>query len=168
MPTSIKIEIEEEDEEMTDPPSLIDDDLMSVPNPYQYIQDLQKSTTTPNSTFKIKGYVSSTVPPMSYNTGKYSLKVKVEDGTGILVAELSDELIASMIGIPCSSFAANLNSPEGKARNKELLKQMETKLTALEGVLTVHYSSQHSIPTITHINSPTIQEAHDLYYHMVS
>ncbi len=63
-----------------------------------------------------------TVPPLLYNSGKFSLKVRIEDGTSNILAVLSDQVIALLVGISCTVFRENLQSQEGKATNARLLK----------------------------------------------
>jgi hypothetical protein len=47
----------------------------------------------------------------------------------------------------------------GKQANLERLKKLELQLSALEGVVALEYTSSSSIPTITDISNPTLEES---------
>jgi hypothetical protein len=145
------------------------EDATQVPqSPYVSLRDLGEMDpeNREDREFLVKGAVIDTVPPFLFNSGKFSLKVKIDDGTDSVVVELGDQLIASLVGISCSTFRENLKSEEGKMVNAKALKRMETALVDLEGVMSVSFPSNSATPMVSQIVPPTEQQAWDLYRHL--
>jgi len=114
--------------------------------------------------------------------GVYALEVRIEDGTSSVVAAMSDDVVASLIGVPCSEFLgfphppphfttvrqltqpslANLSTREGKLRSQKLMVEMEEKLFYLEALMKIilpgtaeDLNQDIRMPTIVALGQPT-------------
>lgn len=121
--------------------------------PYTYLQNIQLSNGS--ATYTIYGTVFDTVPPLMFNSGKFSLKVKISDGTACIEAKLSDRTIAGLLGMSCAEFQANMKTDAGKQQNSRALKKMESALAAAEGEMDLEVVTDDPLAWITRIETPS-------------
>jgi len=106
--------------------------------PFEYIRDLRPFMATGRKATLKAAAVEILKGSFQYKTGKYSLELKLEDGSEALQATMSDEAVAEMIGVPCTEFKANLlKGLEGINENKRLMRQLELALFNLEGLVDI-------------------------------
>ncbi|KAL3667155.1 hypothetical protein V7S43_008094 [Phytophthora oleae] len=106
--------------------------------PFQYftarlpaLSSLTQPTTTRR--FQIRACIKSVVG-FQFNTGKYQLRVSVEDCTATKEADVAEDFVTRLMGVPCSEFLQTMQTKvqvaHGWAAN------MQFALMNLEGVMT--------------------------------
>ncbi|KAE8897331.1 hypothetical protein PF005_g6488 [Phytophthora fragariae] len=114
--------------------------------PFQYftarLPALSVSLLSTTSTrFQIRACIKSVVG-FQFNTGRYQLRVSVEDCTATKEADVAEDFVARLMGVPCSEFLQTMQTKvqvaHGWAAN------MQFALMKLEGVMTFEKSAAAS------------------------
>ncbi|ETN12379.1 hypothetical protein PPTG_09224 [Phytophthora nicotianae INRA-310] len=100
-----------------------------------------KAATT--TRFQLRACIKSVVG-FQFNTGKYQLRVSVEDCTATREADVAEEFVTRLMGVPCSEFLQTMHTKvqvaHGWAAN------MQFALMNLEGVMTFEKTTSNSAP----------------------
>lgn len=151
------------------------------PEPFVYIDELRPEDMATGRKVTLKAAsIELLKGSFQYKTGKYSLELKLEDGSGTLQALMSDEVclhhvlcvvcvadrllhqvVAEMMGVTCTEFKANLTrGPEGINENKRRMRQLEVALFNLEGLMDLMLEDPK--PLVTRVYRPTTEHAKQL------
>ncbi|KAG6602911.1 uncharacterized protein IUM83_07013 [Phytophthora cinnamomi] len=116
--------------------------------PFQYFTarlpslsvSLQSSAT---ARFQIRACIKSVVG-FQFNTGRYQLRVSVEDCTATKEADVAEDFVTRLMGVPCSEFLQTMQTKVQVAHGWAAT--MQFALMNLEGVMTFGRSAAASTP----------------------
>ncbi|KAJ8569329.1 hypothetical protein ON010_g5930 [Phytophthora cinnamomi] len=116
--------------------------------PFQYFTarlpslsaSLQSSAT---ARFQIRACIKSVVG-FQFNTGRYQLRVSVEDCTATKEADVAEDFVTRLMGVPCSEFLQTMQTKVQVAHGWAAT--MQFALMNLEGVMTFERSAAASTP----------------------
>eukprot|EP01114_Cavostelium_apophysatum_P018968 TRINITY_DN5978_c0_g2_i2.p1 TRINITY_DN5978_c0_g2~~TRINITY_DN5978_c0_g2_i2.p1 ORF type:complete len:431 (+),score=92.71 TRINITY_DN5978_c0_g2_i2:110-1402(+) len=136
--------------------SLDESVLLAAERPFQYLAEvLPKSDSYADKTIRIKGFIAGTKPPFGFQ-GRYSLKVRIEDGTEAIVASLAEDIIEKLVGCSCGDFQKFYTSD--KKKSQSLLAQMEAGLASTEGIFSLKFAKEGEFPVVIRIEAPSRQD----------
>ncbi|KAG2771453.1 hypothetical protein PC129_g2735 [Phytophthora cactorum] len=116
--------------------------------PFQYFTARSPTLTAPTQTttttrFQIRACIKSVVG-FQFNTGKYQLRVSVEDCTATREADVAEGFVTRLMGVPCSEFLQTMQTKVQVAHGWAA--SMQFALMNLEGVMTFEKSTARSAP----------------------
>jgi len=87
----------------------------------------------PNAEFTILAAVTQVIPPLNFRNGEYSLSVVLDDGSASVHANLSDDFIRQLIGVPARQFESLVEThPEERInRSREMGNILATMVSAM-------------------------------------
>ncbi|KAG7386190.1 hypothetical protein PHYPSEUDO_000511 [Phytophthora pseudosyringae] len=119
-------------------------------HPFQYFTARLPTLSAPTHSitttrFQIRACIKSVVG-FQFNTGKYQLRVSVEDCTATKEADVTEEFVTRLMGVPCAEFLQTMQTKvqvaHGWAANMQFaLMNLEGVMTFEKGVATAASSS---------------------------
>lgn len=122
--------------------------LLNPTRPFQYFTARSPALTALNQTtttirFQIRACIKSVVG-FQFNTGKYQLRVSVEDCTATREADVAEDFVTRLMGVPCSEFLQTMQTKVQVAH--KWAASMQFALMNLEGVMTFEKAPSSSAP----------------------
>ncbi|RQM17763.1 hypothetical protein DD237_001215 [Peronospora effusa] len=113
--------------------------------PFQYFEARLSTLSKPvqSTSFQVRACIKSVVG-FQYNTGRYQLRVSVEDCTATKEADVADDFVTQLMGVPCSVFMETMQTKMQIAHGWAAT--MQFALMNLEGVMTFASSGATSSP----------------------
>jgi len=142
----------------------MEDEVISKENDFEgieYLIDILNKSVVPEKPLYIKAVVTEVIPKSFTFSGKYSLKLRIDDGTASIIVNVAEPEIEKLIGITCAEFTANMKSEAGKKFNKELSKSFENKLFRFESLLLISFENSiepGSLPLLLHTRDPVVND----------
>ncbi|XP_036357999.1 recQ-mediated genome instability protein 1 isoform X3 [Octopus sinensis] len=122
--------------------------------------------------FYIKGYISTLLSRMTRANGKWQLKCMLNDGTGTLPVELSDELLTEFIGFTVEESvkmnAASASDSSLKQKLHQGLQQCQVKIVNLYNIFEIEMNQNYSHPIVTKIHPITTEILNQLQTHLAT
>ncbi|CAI5743229.1 unnamed protein product [Peronospora destructor] len=113
--------------------------------PFQYFEARLSALSKPvqSTSFQIRACIKSVVG-FQYNTGRYQLRVSVEDCTATKEADVAEDFVTRLMGVRCSEFMETMQTKMQVAHGWAAT--MQFALMNLEGVMTFASSGATSSP----------------------
>lgn len=135
-------------------------DLMKVEPkrlPFTYLFVLQECQLPENaSKFRLKGYVSTLLGKLERADHKWKLMCMLNDGTGTLPVQLSNEVLVQLIGFTVQQSIEMTGpgvDPSLKKKLQEGVKQCQLKLVNLSSIFEIETNQNYTHPLVTKITS---------------
>lgn len=125
--------------------------------PFTYLFVLQGCQLPENSSkFRIKAYVSTLLGKLERTNNKWKLMCTLNDGTGTLPVQLSDEVLTQLIGYTVQQSIKMTSAgtdPNLKKKLQEGVKQCQLKIVNLNNIFEIETNKNYSHPLVTKITS---------------
>ncbi|KAL7686043.1 putative recQ-mediated genome instability protein [Plasmopara halstedii] len=109
---------------------------LTITRPFQYFEARSPKFSAPHqapATFEIRACIKSVVG-FQYTTGRYQLRVTVEDCTATKEADVAEDFVTRLMGVPCSEFLRTMQTKVHVAH--KWAANMQFALMNLEGIMT--------------------------------
>ncbi|GMF33740.1 unnamed protein product [Phytophthora lilii] len=119
---------------------------LDLTQPFQYFTAKLSPLSTRSTTirrFQIRACIKSVVG-FQFNTGRYQLRVSVEDCTATREADVAEAFVTRLMGVPCSEFLQTMKTKVQVAHGWAAT--MQFALMNLEGVMTFEKGTSTSTP----------------------
>ncbi|XP_062399581.1 recQ-mediated genome instability protein 1 [Sardina pilchardus] len=120
--------------------------------PFSYLLSLEPGVARE---IRVRAFVVTLKGNMRSAGGSWSLDVSLSDGSAYVDAQLSDGLLAELIGFSAAEARALRRTPEGQAQVTAGIQRCQLALVDMCGIMTLRTETQRARPLVLEVSSVT-------------
>ncbi|XP_048845671.1 recQ-mediated genome instability protein 1 [Brienomyrus brachyistius] len=130
--------------------------------PFTYLSVLQADKTPGVKVVRVKAFIITLLGSLRKSTGKWQVRVTISDGSHYLDADLSDCVLASLIGFSVAQSKALKKDPEQRRKVTAGLQYCQKELVDMCCIMTLEYDSVTAKAEVIRVEEASSQDSRAL------